>query len=187
MPTWRWPAPDRPLAAAKTCSDRPTGDCLTSCCTEAAMPAKHAAAWTAKTTRSSRDVGVILCPTRTGIGLQRSQAATGETSYAFSRGERTYHSGRPGHTNGRHPAALLAAGLAVARDSGAGLSTGAGAPAGRGPGRLPRHQRAHRADSGIMPASPRFTVFRPQRGVRPALRLSRLEIRRRWQLRRHDE
>src|SRR5215467_12463494 len=30
------------------------------------MPAKHATAWTAKATRSSRDVGVILCPTRTG-------------------------------------------------------------------------------------------------------------------------
>src|SRR5262245_24721628 len=114
-------------------------------------------------------------------------AATGETGDDFSRGERTYHPGRPGHTNGRHPAALLAAGLAVARDSEAGLSTGARAPAGRGPGRLPRHQRAHRAGPGIMPASPRFTVFWPERRVRPALRLSRLEIRRRWQLRRHDE
>src|SRR5262245_65261414 len=113
--------------------------------------------------------------------------ATGETSDAFLRGERTYHPGRPGHTNGRHPAALLAAGLAVARDSGAGLSAGARASAGRGPGRLSRHQRAYRADTGIMPASPGFTIFRPQRGVRPALRLSRLEIRRRWQVRRHDE
>src|SRR6516164_1923964 len=132
------------------------------------MPAKHAAAWTAKATRSSRDVGVILCRRPLESGLRRYQAATGETGDAFSRGKRTYHPGRPGYTYGRHPAALLAAGLAVARDSGAGLSTGTRAPAGRGLGRLPRQQQAHWADPGIMPASSLFTVFRPQRGVRPA-------------------
>ena len=40
---------------------------------------------------------------------------------------------------------------------------------------------------GVLPASPRVALFRAQRGVRPALRLSRLEVRRDRRLRRHDE
>jgi len=39
----------------------------------------------------------------------------------------------------------------------------------------------------ILPASPRLALLRPQRGMRAALRLSRLEVRRRRKLRRPDE
>ena len=48
----------------------------------------------------------------------------------------------------------------------------------RGPGRPARR---------ALPASPRLAVLRAQRGVRPALRLPRLEVRRRRPLRGHDE
>ena len=55
---------------------------------------------------------------------------------------------------------------------------------GRGPARLPRHQRPGRHRRAALPASRRQPLLRPQRGVRHALRLPRLEVRRRRQLRR---
>ena len=55
---------------------------------------------------------------------------------------------------------------------------------GRGPAGLPRHRRPRRHRRAALPASRRQPLFRPQRGVRPALRLPRLEVRRRRQLRR---
>ena len=48
-------------------------------------------------------------------------------------------------------------------------------------------QRARRPGRRVLPASPRAAVLRPQRGMRPALRLSRLEVRRRRRLRRYAE
>ena len=51
------------------------------------------------------------------------------------------------------------------------------AHSGRGPGRLPRHQRRDRPGRSVLPAPPRAAVLRPQRGVRAALRLPRLEVR----------
>ena len=60
-------------------------------------------------------------------------------------------------------------------------------PARRGPGGVPRQRGPHRPDRGVLPASPRLAVFRTQRGMRPALHLSRLEVRRRRRLHRHDE
>src|SRR5262245_66117411 len=115
MPTRRWPDPDRALAAARSSSEGIANQLL-----HRRRDASETCHRTAKATRSSRDLGVILRQTRTGKWFAAVSGATGETSDAFSRGERTYHPGRPGHTNGRHPAALLAACLAVARDSRAG-------------------------------------------------------------------
>ena len=59
--------------------------------------------------------------------------------------------------------------------------------AGREADRLPRPRRPCRRHGPPLPASRRIAVLRPQRGGRPALRLSRLEVRRRRQLRRHAE
>ena len=55
---------------------------------------------------------------------------------------------------------------------------------GRGPARLPRHRRPGRHRRAALPASRRQSLLRPQRGVRHPLRLPRLEVRRRRQLRR---
>ena len=52
---------------------------------------------------------------------------------------------------------------------------------------LPRQRGPRRRHGPSLPASLRVAVLRPQRGRRPALRLSRLEVRRRRQLRRHAE
>ena len=49
---------------------------------------------------------------------------------------------------------------------------------GRTPDRLPRQHRPHRPDRRVLRPSRRVAVVRAQRGMRPALRLSRLEIRR---------
>ena len=58
---------------------------------------------------------------------------------------------------------------------------------GRAAGAVPRHAGPRRAARRALPAPHRVAVLRPQRGVRAALRLSRLEIRRRGQLRRPAE
>ena len=57
----------------------------------------------------------------------------------------------------------------------------------RGPRRVPRQRRPHRPAGRTVPAPPRRRCFRTQRGMRPALRLSRLEVRRLRRLHRHDE
>ena len=53
--------------------------------------------------------------------------------------------------------------------------------------RVSRQRGPDRPGRRVLPASPRLLVVRAQRGIRAALRLSRLEIRRRRQLRRADE
>ena len=60
-----------------------------------------------------------------------------------------------------------------------GLRAGARPGPGRGPHRLPRHRRPRRPGRRLLPAPRRADVLRPQRGRRPALRLPRLEVRRR--------
>ena len=52
---------------------------------------------------------------------------------------------------------------------------------------FPRHQRQGRPAGEQLPASRRVAVLRPQRRSRPALRLPRLEVRRRRQLHRHAQ
>ena len=58
------------------------------------------------------------------------------------------------------------------------------ADARRGSRRVPRHRRPRRRDRRALPASPRVAAARPQRGMRAALPLSRLEDGRRRQRRR---
>ena len=66
----------------------------------------------------------------------------------------------------------------VSKDLVAGRPAEARDAAGRGSGRIPRYDRTRRTDRQCLRASRRADDVRPQRGLRPALRLSRLEIRR---------
>ena len=68
---------------------------------------------------------------------------------------------------------------------GARRRAGARAPAGRRPGRVSRHRRQRRACRRVLPAPARADVLRPQRRVRLALRLPRLEVRSQRRVRRH--
>ena len=85
----------------------------------------------------------------------------------------------PGTPMGELLPALLAAGRAVGGAAGAGLRAGARHDPGREAHRLPRHGRPRRPGRRLLPAPRRAVVLRPQRGERPALRLPRLEVRRR--------
>ena len=80
---------------------------------------------------------------------------------------------------------LLDAGDPLGRAAGAGLPARAHPPAGREPDRLPRHLGQGRPHPERLPPPRRLAVLRPQRRRRPALRLPRLEVRRRRRLRRH--
>ena len=80
---------------------------------------------------------------------------------------------------------LLAAGLPLDRAARARRPAGARAAPRRRSGRLPRQRGQGRPGRRVLPAPPRAAVLRPQRRVRAALRLSRLEVRRRRHLRRH--
>ena len=106
---------------------------------------------------------------------------------AFTRRQRTCYSHRAGHGDGRGHAAVLDPGLSVARTGRARRRPGARAAVGREARGVPRHRGPGRARRRVLPASPRLLVVRPQRGIGSALRLSRLEIRRRRQLHRADE
>ena len=75
--------------------------------------------------------------------------------------------------------------ITLRRAAVAGLPAAARQAAGRGAHRLPHDLRRGRPDAELLPAPRRLDVLRPQRGRRPALRLPRLEVRRRRQLRRH--
>ena len=66
----------------------------------------------------------------------------------------------------------------------AGRPAGPGAAARRGPGRVPGHRRRGRPHRGALPAPRRVAVLRPQRGVRAALHVPRLEVRRHRPVRR---
>ncbi len=57
----------------------------------------------------------------------------------------------------------------------AGWHAGQRDAARRRPGGVPRHQGPRRRDGRVLPAPPRVAGVRPQRGLRPALPLSRLE------------
>ena len=93
---------------------------------------------------------------------------------------------RSRHADGRADAALLATGGAVVGARRRRRADAADA-ARRTADRLSRQRGPGRHHGSSLPASLRVAVLRPQRGRRPALRLSRLEIRRRRQLPRHAE
>ncbi len=91
------------------------------------------------------------------------------------------------HADGRAAAAVLAAGGPVGGDPRARRDAQEDHRHGRGPARLPRHQRPRRHHRPELPAPRRQSLARPQRGVRHPLRLSRLEVRRGGALRRHAD
>ena len=80
--------------------------------------------------------------------------------------------------DGRHHAAALAAGVHERGGCGTRRRAGARAPARRGPGRVSRHARRRGRRRRALSASRRVAGARPQRGVRPALPVSRVESRR---------
>ena len=86
--------------------------------------------------------------------------------------------------HGAADARALATHLHVGRSGRAGRHAGACASAWRGPRRVSRFRRPARRRRRALPASARVARARPQRGIRPALPLSRLEDRRRRQRRR---
>ena len=92
----------------------------------------------------------------------------------------------PGTVDGQVDAAVLDAGGDVVGAEGRRRADAADA-ARRAADRVPRQRRPGRRDGPQMPASLRLAVSRAQRGERAALRLSRLEVRRRRQLRRYAE
>ena len=87
---------------------------------------------------------------------------------------------------GRRPdgpdhAPALAAGLPVRGSRRERRRAGARAAARRRSRRVPRHERTARRARRALPAPRRVAGVRPQRGVRPALPVPRLEVRRRRQ------
>src|SRR5262249_24089613 len=85
---------------------------------------------------------------------------------------------RPRPPDGPHVPRLLAAGAVGRRAAGERLPAGAGEDAVGAAARLPRQRGQVRADRRILRPPRRVALVRPQRGVWPALLLSRLEIRR---------
>ena len=97
--------------------------------------------------------------------------------HADSRQEQAAMRGRRRHADGRIAAALLAADRRrqrVRRDQ----PRQAGAAHGRGPRALSRSRRHLRPDRPALLPPPRRHVLRLRRGMRPALQLSRLALRR---------
>ena len=86
-----------------------------------------------------------------------------------------------GHAHGQSDARILDPRLPLLGTEGRRRADAAHA-ARRAADRLPRHRRPGRHHGASLPAPLRLAVLRAQRGRRPALRLSRLEIRRRRQL-----
>ena len=86
---------------------------------------------------------------------------------------------RPRHADGQPHAPVLAAGDSLGRAAAPDGAAAARAAAGRGPDRLPHHVGPGRPGAEQLPASRRVAVLRTQRRRGPALRLPRLEVRRR--------
>ena len=96
------------------------------------------------------------------------------------------HACRPRHRDGRLDAPVLDPGRQVERAAARRRADAADA-ARREADRFPRQPGPRRRDGPPLPAPLRVAVPRPQRGRRHPLRLSRLEVRRRRQLRRHAQ
>src|SRR5262245_7197997 len=94
------------------------------------------------------------------------------------RTERPADAKRPLHLDGPHVPRLLAAGPVGRRATGEWLSAGAREDVVGAAARLPRQRGQIRIDRRILRPPRRVALVRPQRGARPALLLSRLEIRR---------
>src|SRR5215813_490882 len=98
-------------------------------------------------------------------------------SDAVGQRKRAAYTRRPRNANGRPDAAVLDPSLLVL-GAGGGRLADAAVAAGRTADRLPRQCGTHRHYGASLSSPLCVTVLRAQRGERPALRLSRLEIRR---------
>ena len=114
------------------------------------------------------------------VGLERRSFC-----HAEPRRERASDPGRARHADGRADAPLLGAGVLFEGAARTRLPADPRHADVREPGRVPRHDGAGGPRRRALPAPHGVDVLRPQRGMRAALRLSRLEVRRRRQLRRH--
>ncbi len=112
------------------------------------------------------------------------QRSSEESPNAATQGKRTDHPRRAGDPDGQHDAAVLDPRLPRGRDRRVRWPASAGQALGRRPRGLPRQRGPDRPDRRVLPAPPGIALFRAQRGMRAALRLSWLEIRRGGQLRR---
>src|SRR6185312_16625592 len=100
-----------------------------------------------------------------------------EASDAAQRTERPSDPDRSRNADGRALSPLLAAGAALRGTAGERMPAGAGEDPVRAPARFPRQPGPARPDRRVLRPPRRVAVVRPQRGVGPALPLSRLEIR----------
>src|SRR6516162_107734 len=117
-------------------------------------------------------------PWSPGKPHKRTRSGSREACRVVEGGQREPDPGRPRDADGRPAAPVLDPGMPELGDRRTGRAAGAGPPAGRGPSRVPRYRRARRTRGRAVPAPGRLTLLRPQRGVRAALHLSRLEVRR---------
>ena len=109
-----------------------------------------------------------------------------EPRHDLSDGKRIADPCRTRHPDGRADAAVLAAGLPVVGTGGRRRPAAPDA-VGRATDRVSRQRGADRRARSPLPAPLRLAVLRPQRRGRPALHLSRLEVRHRRQLPRYAE
>ena len=103
---------------------------------------------------------------------------------ASQRAERSFDPDRSGNADGPTVPLLLDAGAAGRRIPAKRLPAGPGEGAVGASRRVPRQRGALRPDRRVLSAPRRVTVVRPQRRMRTALPLSRLEIRRHRPMRR---
>ena len=101
---------------------------------------------------------------------ERADGATG-------RNQRAVDPDRAGDADGRAVPAVLDPGDARRGAPRERLPAGPGEAAQRADGRVPRQRRPLRADRRVLRAPRRVAVVRPQRGIRAALPVPRLEVR----------
>ena len=102
-------------------------------------------------------------------------------------GKRALDAGRPGYGDGCGHAAVLDPGAAARGDAGPRRRSRARPAAGRGPRGLPRQHGGGRPAGRLVPAPGRPAVLRPQRAVRAAVHVPRLEVHRGRALHGHAE
>ncbi len=95
-----------------------------------------------------------------------------------ARDQRPAHPDRAGNADGRDVPAVLDPGPSRRGAAGERLPAGPGQAAVGAADRIPRHRGPVRPDRRVLRAPRRLALVRPQRGVRAALRLPRLEVRR---------
>jgi len=106
-------------------------------------------------------------------------------AHAQARTERSADPHRPRHAHGPAVPQLLDPGAPPRGAAGERLPAGPREAPFRAPDCLPRHERASGPDGRVLRPSRRVALVRPERRLRPALPLSRLEVRRHRPVRRY--